>query len=124
MALTPSDVRLVIRLPDTVTDEEIQASIDDATLIVAQCSGVASLSADVQTAILKYVTAHLMSALYGKSGVVTSETLGDASTTYASGGTMFGQQLDSTPYGQRALLLDSTGCLRRLGRMRPIFQKV
>lgn len=112
---TPSvaDVRLIIDTP--VSDAAITAAISDAALIVGRCSAVADATAATQQAIIKYVVAHLLSARAGASGPLKSKSLGDASETYAQGGT-YGMQLSSTFYGQQAIMLDPTGCLATLGK--------
>jgi len=113
---TPSvaDVRLIIDTP--VSDAVITATIADAALIVGRCSAVANYGTDVQQAIIKYVTAHLLSIRSGAApGPLTSKSLGDASESYGGGATS-GTQLAASAYGQQAILLDPTGCLATLGK--------
>lgn len=113
-----ADVRAIIVIPASVTDEVVEGFIDDAEALVSQCSAVASATDVVQKAILKYVTAHMLANLYGTTGALQSKALGDASKSYGSGSRTFGTGLAGTHYGQQALLLDPTGCLARLGRQR------
>ncbi len=121
---TPTEVRAVISLPTSVVDATISSFIADAVLVVDRCPGVASLSAALQTAIVKYVTAHLLSQVHGSSGSLSQESLGDAARSYAVATPTSPMGLGSSPFGRQALLLDSTGCLSKLGRSRVIFQKV
>lgn len=121
---TTAAVRTAIELKATVTDADIQVFIDDAVLLAEQCASVAAMSATKQAAVIKWITAHLMSFRFGAAGGVASETLGDASRSYAVGSRTYGNDLTSSFYGQQAILLDSTGCLKRLGRDKITFQKV
>lgn len=113
------DVRAVIQT--TLTDDEIETIIDDAILIADTC--ISALPAARQKAILKWLTAHLVSSIknFGGGGV-TSDKLGDASRTFSSG--HFGKQLASTSYGQQALLMDPNGCLARIGKAKASIEKV
>lgn len=108
---TVADVRVII---DTdLLDASVQVYIDDAAVLVNTC--ILPLTADAQTAVIKYVAAHLVSVrdAEGGSGVVVSEKLGDAQTSYAA--MPLGKQLQSSTYGQSALLFDPNGCLANLG---------
>lgn len=124
MAMTqPSatEVRAVIDLPASLADATIDAFVDDAEALASQCSAVLSSDAAIQKAILKWLTAHMLSGRYGTSGAVTSKSLGDASENYADGQRTFGLGLASTHYGQMALQFDASGCLARLGRQKVDF---
>lgn len=109
------DVRLIIET--SLSDAQVQAMIDDAALLVSAC--VESLECARQTAIIKWVTAHLIAnlstATSGGAGVVTQESLGDASISYAKP-PLLGEGLKSTTYGQQAIALDPNGCIASLGR--------
>lgn len=116
---TADDVRAIITT--SLTDPQITAIIADATLIAENC--IASFDGTRQAAILKYLAAHLISGIKNQGGgALTSESLGDASRSYATGS--FGKQLESTGYGQAALQLDPNGCLARLGKARASIEKV
>lgn len=122
---TASDVRVIfLALPATTPDAIVESFITDAAAIVEQCSGVATLASAVQASIIKYVAAHLLSQIYGGGGQVTSETLGDASKSYAVTASPPGLGLMASHYGRQALLLDSTGCLAKIGKQRPVFQPI
>ncbi len=111
-----TEVRAIITIPASVVDATVEGFIDDAEALVSQCSVVASSSATKQKAIIKWVTAHMLSNLYGTAGPLGSKALGDASKSYASGFRQYGSGLASTHYGQQALLLEPTGCLANLGK--------
>lgn len=109
-----AEVRLIIETG--LTDAQIQALIDDAALLVEGC--IADLECSRQAAIIKWTTAHLISNLSsgtgGTTGVITGESLGDASVSYAKP-SLVGEGLKSTTYGQQAIALDPNGCLATLG---------
>ena len=114
------DVRGII---DTaLTDDQIEALILDAELIVHDCVEV--LDADRAAAIIKYVTADLIASAVASSGAGTlaSQSLGDASESYGMG--VLGGQFGQSTYWKKALLLDTYGCLARLGKARATFEKV
>lgn len=114
------EVRAVITT--TATDAQVEATIEDAALIVETC--VASLDEARQKAIVKYVTAHLLSVnsslASGGSGALSSQSLGDASESYATAA--LGDGLFSTAYGKKAILFDPNGCISRLGKLPTIFK--
>lgn len=114
----PEEVRVIVET--TLTDSELEQIIGDAALVAGPCVG--KLSGDRQRAIVKYIAAHLV-ALSGGGGdaMVASRKLGDASVTFSRA--QVGQNLMSTSYGQRAVMLDPTGCLARLGE-RSAYMKV
>lgn len=118
MALpTSADVRAIV---DTeLTDAQINGVIADASLIAEKC--LAGYSDDRQTAILKWLTAHLLAST-DSGGVRTSEKLGDAQESFARA--TMGDSLKGTTYGQQVMLLDTTGCLSRLGRARSTIEVI
>ncbi len=118
---TATEVRAVIDLPASVADLTIDAFVDDAEALASQCAAVLSSDATIQKAILKWLTAHMLSGRYGTSGSLVSKSLGDASESYSDGSRTFGQGLASTHYGQMALQFDASGCLARLGRQKVDF---
>lgn len=63
--------------------------------------------------ILKWFAAHLWAST-SAGGVLASEKLGDASNSYARGA--LGDGINGTHYGQQALVADTLGLLRRLGK--------
>lgn len=118
---TVDDVRQIITT--TLEDTVIQSLIDAAGLMVNRC--ITSLSCDLQAEIIKWVTAHLISSMStqtsGGSGIVTSESLGDASVSYAK--PVLGTTgLTTTTYGMTAIALDPNGCLTTLGLRKTIVE--
>ena len=115
MAVTlPTVAAVRVIITTSLDDASVTAFITDAAAMVANC--IASLDAAVQTTIVKYTTAHLIS-LSGNGGtdaLMTSKRLGDASESYArpSGD---GAGLSSTSYGKMAIGFDPNGCLATLG---------
>lgn len=100
-----SEVKNII--PTSIGDSEIQSYIDTATALVdASLDG--KLSDALLTQIEKWITAHLMSTTRlrqlksGKAGPASAEYFGKD-----------GMGLNSSTYGQQAILLDSTGTLSR-----------
>lgn len=120
MAVTVADVRLVISTE--ASDAQVQAAIDDVTLMAARCLSAIADEA-TRDAIVKYLAAHLLAIIDSNgAGVATSSKLGDASDTYATGS--FGRGLSSSAYGQMAINLDPNGCLQRMGNPKATFQRV
>ena len=115
---TAAEVRAIISLPLTVVDATIDAMVDAAVLLASNCAGVVSATPELQKEILRWIAAHLLST-FARSGAVTQQSLGDASESYASGSLVLGEGLRGSWYGQQAILLDPTGCLRRLGNVKP-----
>lgn len=122
MAISKPTATEVIDLTGTeLTEAQVTALIDDAALMVEAC--INTLSADRQSAIVKWVAAHLIQATGDDSGNVLSSTkLGDASDTFARGS--LGDGLSGSYYGQQAIALDPNGCLARLGRAKAKIQVV
>lgn len=112
MALSKPTAAVVIALTGTELPEAVvTAIIDDAALMANDC--LSPLSAEVQEAALKWLSAHLVASSDGE-GQVSSEKLGDASVTYARG--TLGDGISGTMYGQQAIAL--APCLAYLGRAR------
>jgi len=111
------EVRAVIST--ALEDCQILAAITDAQLMVSAC--VEGLDPDRAAAIVKYVAADLIAGGFGTHGrgVLTSKSLGDASESYAAGGTV-----GRSAYWQRAIMLDPNGCLAHLGGKRATFETV
>lgn len=106
----------------SLDDAALEALIGDVSLMVAAC--VEALEGDRQAAIIKYATADLIAGTVQNSGAgaLVSQSLGDASETYAQQSTS--NQFGGTAYWRSAVLLDPNGCLQKLGRRRATFEKV
>jgi hypothetical protein len=114
MALTTPSVAAVRGIITTdLTDPQVQAVIDDAALLAEGCPVVAGYPAARQSAIVKWLAAHMIAST-ARTGVLTQKALGDASESYARA--QVGLNLSGTTYGQQALALDPSGCLARLGQ--------
>lgn len=104
----------------TTTLTDIDVFIDQANLIVTAYLGDSNLSDTVLKEIERNVAAHMLSA---QDPRVKSTKVDVLSETYTG---TFGAGLASTPYGQNAMLLDSTGLLKRMsekgGKRSIIFQ--
>lgn len=118
---TVDDVRQIITT--SLSDGVVQAMIDAAGLLVNRC--ITTLSCDVQAEIIKWVTAHLISNISSQTtegaGIITSESLGDASTSYAKP-TLGTAGLSTTMYGLTAMAFDPNGCLGTLGARKTIVE--
>src|SRR6478609_5982002 len=119
---TPQDVKAII--PTDLSDAEVQVFINDAALLARRC--IASLDAETQTVIVKYLAAHLIQSAGKSTGegfgnvAVTSMKLGDASETYSRAAA--GLNIAGTYYGQQAIQFDPNGCLAKLGQQRALFK--
>lgn len=116
---TTAEVKQIVgEFPDAL----VSAAIADAVLIVEDC--VSSFTTERQTAIVKWVAAHLIvltaEGSTGSAGAVRSEKLGSASVTYMRPAQ--GSNLRATSYGEQALLLDDSGCLARRGKASRTFK--
>ncbi|MGE0366939.1 MAG: DUF4054 domain-containing protein [Phycisphaerales bacterium] len=119
---TAAEVRVIITT--NLTDPQIENVIDDAALMAEVC--LSAMSSDRQKAVLKWLAAHLLSMMLGKSGAganVTSKSIGDASESYATP-TLTGPGLMSSSYGQQAIALDPNGCLQNIGKLKMRFRSL
>ena len=112
---TVASVRTLITT--SLSDAQVAEIMEDAYAMTARC--IDSLPDATKKAIVKYVTAHIISGIPGASsmtgsGAVTSESLGDASISFAS--RTMGSDLRGSTFGEAALALDPFGCLNRIGK--------
>lgn len=119
MPTLPTASEVIALTATDFSEAVVSAIIADAALIAEGC--IASYEDARQTAIIKWLACHLIVSTNGASGSgagsITSDKLGDASTSFAKSA-LTGEGLKATHYGQQALLLDTNGCLARLGRPR------
>lgn len=109
---TASDV---IALTETgLSAAVVTTLIDDAALVAGDC--ITGYADDRQTAIIKWLAAHMVASTDAGGGTLTSDKLGDASQSYARA--TMGDGLRGTIYGQQALALDTNGCLTTRGKGR------
>jgi hypothetical protein len=103
------DVRALITT--ALSDAQVAVIILDMQLLSEVC--ISGYACSRQIAIIKYLTAHAISFSAGH-GAKTQMQLGDASESYATA--IFGDMLKGTTYGQMAMMLDTNGCLAKLGK--------
>jgi len=97
----------------------VQAFIDDASNLLDELfEDETGISDELLASIEKWLASHFVAIRDQKP---KSEKIGDASITYH--GTS-GKGLEFTPYGQQALLLDTTGRLKSIGGKRATFKAV
>jgi len=119
--ITPDDIRLLFDSSITTSDKSIQSFIDTATTLVTNAYAKANVTVDitVQEEVEKYVAAHLLASL--RERMAQKEGAGGAEITYMG---ISGKGFDSTPYGQMALVIDTTGILRTLEGKRLISKAI
>jgi len=106
-------------LDTDLSDSVVESFINDASNLINELfENETGISNELLASIEKWVAAHLVAIRDQK---VKSEKIGDASITYH--GTS-GKGLEFTPYGQQALLLDTTGRLKSIGGKRATFKAV
>lgn len=123
MPLSKPDAAAVIAITGTDLPEPVVSSIIDDAALLADNLCTAAYPADRQITIVKWLSAHLIASTSDKgSQVLSSSKLGDAQDSYARG--TLGEGLKGTAYGQQVLLLDTNGCLSRLGKARASIERV
>lgn len=96
----------------TLADSVVEGYITAANALVdGVFTDTSDISTDLLTEIEKWIAAHMIAST--KQRTRSSERLGDAAITYTG---MWGEGLNSTPYGQMAKALDVTGKLGKLGK--------
>ena len=71
-----------------------------------------TMTEDLLTEMEKWLAAHLIASTVFRT--TSEEKLGDASLKYTG---EWGKKLESTPYGQMVLILDSSGLMANAGKM-------
>ena len=92
-----------------LTADDVEEFITISNLLITEVLGSSSLSSDTLKEIERWVTAHMASAWDQR---LKTEKIGDSAVSYQF---FQGKGLKSTDYGQRALMLDTTGLLARVG---------
>jgi len=106
-------------LDTDLSDSVVEAFINDASNLIDELfEDETGVSDELLASIEKWVAAHFVAI---RDQRPKSEKVGDASITYH--GTS-GKGLEFTPYGQQALLLDTTGRLKSIGGKRATFKAV
>ena len=104
-----------------LTDPQLQAFLDAADAVVTDNLSTSSLSASTLKQIERFIAAHFACM---RDPISLRSKIGDAESWNfpASVTTAFGKGLNLTPYGQQALILDSSGLLSRLGLIKASFR--
>ena len=118
MAVTVADVKLIVTT--SLSDPAIEFFIGLAEAATAQCA--TGWSDDLTDKINTLVAAHFIETSPDGAQTVTSVKLGDASETYLR--SSLGEGLKGSMWGKQALLLDTTGCLQRLGNPRATLERI
>lgn len=96
----------------TATDPVINSFISAGTLLVdAVFADDTTLGVDILKEIERWFVAHMIASTIHRT--TSEEKLGDASVKYTG---QWGKKLESTPYGQMVLLLDTTGLIANVGK--------
>ena len=96
----------------TTSDVIVGVMIDAASELITQ---VFEDDEDIGTTLLKeierWLTAHMLVSTLERMG--SEEKVGDAQIKYTG---QWGKKLESTPYGQMVLTLDTTGKMAKMGK--------
>jgi len=108
---TAAEVKQLIEGCDT-EDAIVTAMITSASAIVDQ---VFEDDEDIGTTLLeeieRWLTAHMLASSLWRTGAEVE--VGDARIKYTG---EWGKKLESTPYGQMVLILDTTGKMAKMGK--------
>lgn len=122
--LTTAEEVLEIMKGCVLTENQIHPFMKSANMLIERVFEYdTTTTTDQKAEIEKWLTAHLVTSVYGvsgttgSSGMIKSEKIGDAEISYAISSGAFGKGLDSTPYGVMAKQLDTTGLLANAGKM-------
>jgi len=105
---TPTEVREIY--PTDMTDDQIQAYINVANIIVT-ANITCGLSDTILEEIERWLTAHLITSTQERQ--TKSERLAEAEVVFTG---EYGPGLQSTTYGQTAMMLDTCGGLASMGK--------
>ncbi len=107
--VTVAEVKAILDNTE-LSDSVIGSYITSANVMVTQALGGSSLGADVLKEIERWMVAHMIAS--SRERMAKSEEAGGARITYTG---QFYTGLNSTPYGQMVLVLDTTGTMAALG---------
>jgi hypothetical protein len=119
VTITPAMVREIINTD--LTDEEIEVFIASAIVMFSQYLGSSVIPNGLQVEILKYLAAHFLSMREDSTRTtLVEEKIGDASRKLEATESFSGSGgLNSTRWGQTAVMLDPTRILANLGKIAP-----
>ena len=107
--VTHSEVKIIMD-NCTVADGTVNTFIAAGTLIIDSVFGSANTDA-LTKEIERWFVAHMLASTLVRT--TSDEKVGDASVKYTG---QWGKRLESTPYGQMVLQLDTTGAMAKLGK--------
>ena len=97
----------------TTADATVTIFITTANAIINKVfANDTTMTEDLFTEMEKWLAAHLIASTVFRTA--SEEKLGDASIKYTG---EWGKKLESTPYGQMVLILDSSGLMANAGKM-------
>jgi hypothetical protein len=96
----------------TVTDAIVDTFIGAATELITQVFTDGSVGDTLLKEIERWLTAHMIASTLSRT--TSDEKLGDASVKFTG---TWGKRLESTPYGQMCLVLDTSGKMANAGKM-------
>ena len=117
MAVRTTAAKVKEILDTAQTDPAIEAYIAIASQMVDDLP--TSLSEERLTEIERWLTAHFIASTKERMG--KTEQVGEAQISYLG---EFGKNLESTPYGQTAAMLDTSGTLNALGKKKAYFKTI
>lgn len=107
-----TEVRAIMLECDPV-DATVELYIEAGTLVIDRVFATnTTLSTELLKEIERYFVAHMIANINSRNTI--EEKLGDASVRFHDSK---GEGLNSTPYGQMVLLLDSLGLMANMGKM-------
>jgi hypothetical protein len=95
-----------------LSDSIVESFISAGTLVVDRVfTGDTTISDALLKEIERWLVAHMIASTVHRT--TSEEKIGDASVKYTG---QWGKKLESTPYGQQVLLLDSSGMMANAGK--------
>jgi hypothetical protein len=110
--VTADEVRILFD-DSELTDPVVEAFIEGATELVTEILTGSGLSAALLKEIERWIAAHMIATTLNRLAI--KEGAGGASITYTG---KYDRNLSSSPYGQTAMVLDTTGRMAALGGRR------
>lgn len=108
MRTTPEEVRKIMDETD-LSDNVIEAYVNDANIFVNDTLLDKNLSEPTLTSIEKWLSAHFIVST--RERIAKEEGAGGAYIKYTG---VWGEGFSGTPYGQQAMVLDTSGTLSKI----------
>jgi hypothetical protein len=119
--VTGDEVKEIIST--TLTSVQLAPMITAANLLVTAKCVPAGYSVAELKEIERWLSAHFTSVRDPSKSALVSKSIGEASETYqVSRGSNVSFSLETSPYGQQALILDYMGSLNSLGRQKAVLR--